>query len=514
MKQGPMIGWLLVLTLTLAFCACSSGPPNIVFILADDLGYGEVGCFGQEKIETPNIDKLAAEGMRFTQHYSGSPVCAPSRCVVLTGRHTGHSWVRSNDEWGERGDVWDFEKMVNDPRLEGQRPIPVGTITLGRLLQQAGYETAFVGKWGLGAPGTEGTPNRQGFDFFFGYNCQRQAHTYYPKHLWKNEERVWLENELIPPHTGLKEGADPSDPASYSDFTQKDYSPTLMLEEALGFLERSKNEPFFLYFASTIPHMPLQAPQKWVDYYRKKFGPEEPYLAESRYFPHQSPHAAYAGMVSCLDEQVGQIVEKLEELGLRDNTLILFSSDNGPTYAGGADSQFFESAKPFKSEFGYGKGFVHEGGIRVPTIASWPKRIQPKTVSEHISAFWDLLPTFCEVAGADVPADIDGISFLPAMTGDGVQQEHDFLYWEFPSYEGQQAVRIGDWKGIRKNIFKGNFQVELYNLRADIQEQNNVAAENPEVVARIEEIMKQEHMPSSVERFRMSEFLSALNARI
>ena len=505
MRRGSLCGQLLLLVALLSAGACSSEPPNIVFILADDLGYNEVGCFGQQKIETPNIDSLAAGGMRFTQHYSGSPVCAPSRCVVLTGRHTGHAWVRSNDEWSERGEVWDFEKAVNDPGLEGQRPIPVGTITLGRLLQQGGYQTGFVGKWGLGAPFTEGVPNRQGFDFFYGYNCQRQAHTYYPRHLWRNEEKVWLDNELVAPHTDLAEGSDPDDPASYAEFTLRDYAPELMLDEALAFLEKNREQPFFLYFASPIPHMPLQAPQEWVDHYREKFGPEEPYAGTGRYFPHQFPHAAYAGMVSYLDFQVGEIVKKLEELGLRENTLIVFSSDNGPTYGGGADSLFFESANPFKSEYGYGKGFVHEGGIRVPTIANWPNQIQAGTVSEHVSAFWDLLPTFCEVAGVKPPPDVDGISFVPAMTGERPQDEHEFLYWEFPSYQGQQAVRMGRWKGIRKNIFEGNLDIELYDLEADIQEQKNVAADNPEVVARIEEIMKREHVPSSVERFRIAQ---------
>jgi arylsulfatase len=479
--------------------------PNIIFILADDLGYNELGCYGQEKIETPNIDSLAKQGVRFTQHYSGSPVCAPSRCVLMTGKHTGHAHVRSNDEWRERGEVWDFAKAVEDPKLEGQRPIPADTITVGKLLQAAGYRTACIGKWGLGAPFTEGVPNRQGFDFFFGYNCQRQAHTYYPKHLWKNEEKVWLDNELVVPNTKLDEGADPNDPSSYAKFNLKEYSPALMLEEALGFIERSREQPFFLYFASPIPHNPLQAPSRWVDYYREEFGPEDPYLGEKGYFPHQFPHAAYAGMVSYLDEQVGQILKKLQEHDLDENTLILFSSDNGPTYGGGADSPFFESAKPFKCEYGYGKGFVHEGGIRVPMIARWPGRIEAGTESDHISAFWDLLPTLCDVAGANIPEGIDGISYVPAMTGEGTQTEHEFLYWEFPSYTGQQAVRMGDWKGLRKGIFEDNLQIELYNLKTDIQEQNNLAAEYPEIVARIEEIMRREHVPSVVDRFKIKQ---------
>jgi arylsulfatase len=513
MKRELGIGWGVTL-LILISGACTHEvdrgldeealPPNIIFILADDLGYNELGCYGQEKIETPNIDTLAQQGMRFTQHYAGSPVCAPSRCVLMTGKHTGHAYVRSNDEWGERGDVWDFAKAVDDPTLEGQRPIPADTVTVAKLLQAAGYKTACVGKWGLGAPFTEGVPNRQGFDFFFGYNCQRQAHTYYPRHLWKNEEKVWMNNELVVPNTKLDEGADPNDPESYAKFNLRDYSPALMLEEALGFIESSKEQPFFLYFASPIPHNPLQAPKKWVDYYSEKLGQEEPYLGDRGYFPHQVPHAAYAAMVSYLDEQVGQIVKKIQQSGLQENTLVLFSSDNGPTYSGGADSAFFDSARPFKCEYGYGKGFVHEGGIRVPMIAKWPGHIQPGTESDHISAFWDILPTLCDIAGANVPDGIDGISFVPALTGLGTQaQHHEFLYWEFPSYEGQQAVRMGDWKGIRKGIFNGNLEIELYDLKTDIQEQNNLASEHPEIVAKMEEIMKREHVPSTVDRFKI-----------
>ena len=241
-------------------------PPNMIFVLADDLGYGELGVYGQKLIETPNIDALARSGLRFTQHYSGSPVCAPSRGVLLTGLHTGHAYIRGNDEMGERGDVWDFARMAEDPNLEGQRPLPAGTRTLGRLLQEVGYRTGFVGKWGLGGPLTEGIPNEQGFDFFFGYNCQRQAHTYYPVHLWRNREKVALDNAMVPPHTPLEGGADPRDPASYARFRQKQYAPDLLLDEALQFIQRSRDRPFFLEFASPLPHLPLQAPERWVEH--------------------------------------------------------------------------------------------------------------------------------------------------------------------------------------------------------------------------------------------------------
>ncbi len=472
-------------------------PPNIIFIMADDLGYGELGCFGQEKIKTPNIDGLAAEGMKFTQFYSGAPVCAPARCILLTGKHSGNAFIRGNNEWAERGDVWNFEEASKDPGLEGQYPIPSGTLTLGKLLQGAGYKTACIGKWGLGAPNSEGVPNKQGFDFFFGYNCQRQAHTYYPTHLWKNEEKVFLNNELVVPGTKLDKGADPSDPTSYAKFFQNEYSADMMLDEALNFMDVNKDRPFFLYFASPIPHDPVQVPKVYVDKYRKLIGDEEPYLGDKGYFPNQYPRAAYAGMISYLDDQVGQLVQKLKELGLYDNTLIIFTSDNGPTYAGGVDAAFFDSARPFKSEHGWGKGFTHEGGIRVPMIASWPKHIQPGSVNDHISAFWDVLPTFCELTDVPLPEDIDGISFLAALSGKK-QKEHEYLYWEFPSYTGQQAVRRGQWKAIRQNIFKGNLDIELYNLSNDVREENNLASEHPEIVKQMEEIMLTEHNPSEM----------------
>ena len=471
--------------------------PSIVFILADDLGYGELGCYGQEKIKTPNIDALAAEGMKFTQFYSGAPVCAPARCILLTGKHSGNAYVRGNNEWASRGEVWDFEKASNDPNLEGQYPMPAETVTIGKLLQGAGYKTACVGKWGLGAPFSDGVANKQGFDLFFGYNCQRQAHTYYPLHLWRNEEKVMLDNKLVVPGTKLKEGADPYDSASYVKFTQKEYSADLMISEALNFIDENKAQPFFLYFASPIPHDPLQVPKEYVDSYRESFGDEEPYIGNKGYFPHRYPRAAYAGMISYLDDQVGQIIKKLKELGLYENTLIIFTSDNGPTYAGGVDAAFFDSGKPFRSDYGWGKGFTHEGGIRVPMLASWPGHIQPGSISNHISAFWDVLPSFCEIADIPVPNDTDGISFLPSLIGEA-QIEHDYLYWEFPSYKGQQAVRMGKWKAIRKNIFEENMEIELYNLETDLREQTNLASEYPDIIEKMSEIMVISHTPSSL----------------
>lgn len=479
--------------------------PNIIYILADDLGYSELGCYGQEKIETPNIDALAKNGITFTQHYSGAPVCAPSRCVLLTGKHLGHAQIRGNDEWRERGDVWDFEKVVNDPNLEGQRPLKKGTKTIGRLLQKAGYKTGVVGKWGLGAPLTEGIPNRQGFDFFYGYNCQRQAHTYFPRHLWKDTTKVWLNNKLVVPGTKLVKGSDSLNVESYADYNLEEYAADLMQDEVIGFIKENKKNPFFMYYASPIPHAPLQAPKRWVDYYHKKFGDEAPYDGKQGYFPARYPRATYAAMISYLDEQVGEIIKTLKEEGIYENTLVIFTSDNGPTYNGGTDSPWFDSAKPFKSNYGMGKGFVQEGGIRVPMIASWPQRIKKDSKSDHIFAFYDVLPTLCQIAKTEIPEDIDGISFLPELLGEEEQVEHKFLYWEFPSYHGQQAVRMGKWKAIRRDIFKGNMEIELYDLNEDIQEQNNIASKHPDIIKQVEMLMRKEHTPAINDRFKIKE---------
>ena len=475
--------------------------PNIIYILADDLGYGELGSYGQKIIETPHLDALAKSGMRFTQHYSGAPVCAPARCVLMTGQHSGHAYVRGNDEWGSRGKVWDYQAMYDDPFLEGQRPLPDSIVTIGEILQSASYKTAAVGKWGLGAPTTEGVPNKQGFDFFFGYNCQRQAHTFYPMHLWKNEERVHLKNKFVPLHANLAEGADPDDPASYADFQLNEYSPTLMQKEVLNFIEENKENPFFLYYPTPIPHLPLQAPQKWVEYYQKKLGQEEPFTGNS-YFPNRTPRATYAAMISYMDEQVGELIAKLKEKGIYENTLIIFSSDNGPTYVGGVDDKLFNSAGPFREGYGFTKGFVYEGGIRVPMIASWPGHIQAGSTSDHISAFYDVMPTLCEVAGLKVPKHTDGISFLPALLGKP-QPKHEFLYWEFPEYNGQQAVRMDKWKGIRQKMKQGQLEISLFDLETDIEERHDLADQHPEIVKRMEEIMKEEHQPATLDRFKM-----------
>ena len=496
---------LILVTVFLVFNSCEKEltPPNIIYILADDLGYGEIGAYGQEIIETPNIDALAQNGMLFTQHYSGSPVCAPSRSVLLTGLHTGHTYIRGNDEWKERGDVWDYEAVFNDKNLEGQRPLPDSITTLAELIQDFGYKTAFVGKWGLGAPGTEGAPTNQGFNYFFGYNCQRQAHTLFPTHLWENEIKILLNNKLIAPHSNLEKGADPNNPESYSSFSLNEYAPDLMHDKAVAFIKSNTNNLFFLLYASPLPHAPLQAPEKWVNHYKKKLGPEPPYTGKS-YFPNLSPRATYAAMISTLDEQVGDLVSVLVEQGILDNTLIIFTSDNGPTYTGGVDAEFFNSAKPFKTGYGWAKGFLHEGGIRVPMIASWNNYIKRGRSTDHLSAFQDVLPTVLELCGRQYPKETDGISFLNILLGLKQTNKHKYLYWEIPEYGGQQAIRIENFKAIRKNIFKGNINIQLFDLSTDIQETRNVAGRFPEIVKQAKEIMEKEHRPSVLSGFQFS----------
>lgn len=494
-----------LLALLLAIFSCQpkeSSPPNIVLILADDLGYGELGSYGQKIIQTPNIDALAANGMKFTQFYSGSPVCAPSRYVLLTGQHTGHAFIRGNDEWTERGNVWDYKAAVADPGLEGQRPIPDSTITMAEVLAKSGYQSALIGKWGLGAPNTEGVPNRQGFDYFCGYNCQRQAHNLYPPHIWENDQKIVLRNDTIAPGTKLDEGADPNDPASYARYNQPDYGPAVMHENALKFIkQRDKDKPFMLYYASPLPHLPLQVPQEYVEKYRKIIGQEEPYIGNKGYFPNQYPKAAYAGMIDYLDHQVGELIQTLKDEGVYENTIIVFTSDNGPTYTGGVDAEYFDSAGPFQNAYGRTKGYTYEGGIRVPMIVSWPGKVQPGSTSDYIGAFYDLLPTFADISNTEMDQKVDGISFAKELLSESGQVNHDYLYWEFPSYNGQQAVRMGKWKGVRMNMMDGNLDIELYNLEEDMAEEHNVASENPDVVAQIKKAMDTEHREPEIPKF-------------
>ena len=481
--------------------AQQSKQPNIIYILADDLGYAELGCYGQKQIETPNIDKLAERGMRFTQNYAGTAVSAPSRCITFTGLHSGHAYIRGNDELAGRGNVWSHEAMLADSTLEGQRPLPAGTVTFPALLQQAGYTTGCIGKWGLGYPGSEGTPNKMGFDFFYGYNCQRQAHTYFPPFLYRNEAREYLPNKILAPGTKLDEGADPADEKSYAKYYQEVYSCDLMYDEILSFVEQSKDEPFFLAWTTPLPHVPLQAPERWVKHYVDKFGPEEPYSGNKGYYPCRYPRATYAAMISYWDEQIGGLVDKLKELGIYENTVIVFTSDNGPTFNGGSDSPWFDSAHPFKSEAGWGKASIREGGIRVPMIVTWGDRIKAGSASSHVCASWDVMPTVCDLAGIETPKQADGISFVPELLGKK-QKAHEYLYWEYPEGGGSKAVRMGKWKGLILNIKKeGEAGMMLFDLEKDPREQQDVAEQHPDIIARIRAIMKEAHTTPVIKQF-------------
>ncbi len=460
--------------------------PNIIFIMADDLGWGELGCYGQQKIRTPHIDRLAAEGMRFTDAYAGSPVCAPSRCVLLTGYHTGHAYIRDNDAYNiTGGDIW------HDLSLEGQRPILPGTVTAGTVLQKAGYRTAAIGKWGLGGPGTTGAPNKQGFDHFFGYLCQRIAHNYYPPYLWRNDQKVMLKNEYYHPHQALPADADPNDPESYAAFGGQEYSHDLLVTEALQFIDDHQSQPFFLYLPFTIPHVALQVPEDSVKDYEGQF-PETPYTGGTSnggsYLPNRTPHATYAGMITRMDRDVGRLMARVRELGLDDDTIVFFTGDNGPSWVGGADPDFFESRGGLRGR----KAQVWEGGIRVPLVARWPGHITPGTVSDLPTGFWDMLPTFADLAGAPSPKGIDGVSIAPTLLGRDGQQVHEYLYWEF---NNSVVVRLGDWKGV---LPAGKEAIELYHLGRDIGETTDVAADNPTVVETISDVMKTAHVDSEL----------------
>ena len=476
---------LLAATLALAVLApaiaAQPQPPNIVFILADDLGYGELGAYGQKKIRTPRLDRMAAEGMRFTQFYAGSTVCAPSRATFLTGRHTGHAYVRDNHELGG----------FRDEEERGQLPLPEGHPTLARWLRARGYATAIVGKWGLGGPGSSGVPTRQGFDFFFGYLDQKQAHNYYPTHLWRNEERVPLANDYFSPHQTLE--GDPANPAAYAKYHARDYAIDVMTREALGWMRANASKPFFLYFAPTIPHLALQVPDTALKEYDGAF-PETPYTGGNQYLPHRTPRAAYAAMITYLDAQVGRVLDTLRELGIDERTLVLFTSDNGGTFdVGGAPTAFFESNGVLRGH----KTNLYEGGIRVPMIARWPGRVRAGMTSAHVGANWDMWATFAELAGAAPPPDTDGISIAPTLLGRTDQRVHEALYWEFHARGASQAVRMGRWKGIRNEAAKRrDAPIELYDLEADVSETRNVAAEHPDVVARIETLMRTSRTPA------------------
>ncbi len=457
------------------------GPPNIIYIYADDLGYNEVGAYGQTKIRTPNIDRLAAEGMRFTQHYSGSAVCAPSRSVLLTGKHTGHTYIRNNKELGGWG--------PDEP--EGQWPLAAEEVTVAEILQEQGYATGAMGKWGLGGPDAQGQPNLQGFDHFYGYLCQRVAHNYYPTHLWRDGETdILAGNEYFDAHQSIE--APFEDRADYDRFKGTTYAPEAIADEALQFIRDHAEGPFFLYYPTIVPHVAIQVPDDSLAEYEGMFD-DTPYLGGS-YLPHPEPRAAYAAMITRMDRNVGRILDLIAELGIDDNTVVMFSSDNGPTWVGGSDLEFFDGNGPFRGR----KQQLWEGGIRVPMIARWPGHIAAGAVTDHLSAQWDVLPTVLELvgAGAAIPTDIDGISFAPTMLGEDGQAIHDVMYWELGR---QQAVRAGDWKLYRRANADGEIDiVELFNLAADPGEQNNLATERPAMLSEMIELARRSRVPSVV----------------
>lgn len=476
----PILTGIAVFTAFTAFSSTVSkdrinNRPNIIYILADDLGYGDLSCYGQKKFSTPNIDELAKAGMLFTQHYAGCTVCAPSRSSLMTGLTTGHTPIRGNKGW--------------EP--EGQHPIPASTFTVAEMLKQAGYTTGAFGKWGLGFIGTEGDPNKQGFDEFYGYNCQSLAHNYYPEYLWDNDKKVVL--------------------AGNSGNQFKEYAPKLIHDRALQFIENNNptksGKPFFMFYPNVIPHAELLLPEENMKEFRGKLMPEkafkgtEPGSANFRkggYGTQAESHAAFAAMVTLLDKQVGEVVAKLKELGLDQNTIIIFSSDNGPHLEGGADPDYFDSNGPLK---GY-KRDLYEGGIRVPMIACWPGKIKAGTTTGHISAFWDVMPTISGIAGIQTPEHIDGISFLPTLTGKGKQLQHESLYWEFHELKGRQAIRMGDWKLVRYNVLTpGKTTTELFDLKTDIGEEKNIASQNPELVWKMVDMLNKSRVPSDIFKF-------------
>ncbi len=424
--------------------------PNIVFIMADDIGYGDLGCYGQQQIATPNIDRLAAQGMRFTQFYAGSPICAPSRNVLMTGQHTGHALIRGN------------AKVSLRPQ----------DVTVAEVLKEAGYATGAVGKWGIGEEGSTGTPTKKGFDYFFGYIDQTHAHNYYPTFLVRNGTRVPLPN--IVPHMGKYGQGVATKKVVYSD--------DLFRIEAAYFIERNMDHPFFFYYPSTLPHANDEA---------KNRGMEIPSLGRYADKDWPEPEKAKAAMITRLDDDVGRVLDELQELGLADNTIVIFTSDNGPHAEGGVDPAFFDSSGPLRGI----KRDVYEGGIREPFIVRWPGHVAPGSVSDFVGYFGDFLATAADIAGVKPPAGLDSISFLPTLLGHPAEQkQHAYLYWEFYEGRSSQAVRMGDWKGVRIPMLTG--PIELYNLRTDLGERHDVAAEHPDIVARIRAIMQEAHVPS------------------
>jgi len=476
MKLSQPMRYLAYLVLFFIPIAQAAEKPNIIYILADDLGHGDLGCYGQKKISTPNIDKLASQGILFTRHYSGSTVCAPSRSSLLTGLHTGHTYVRDNHE----------------VLPEGQKPMISEAYTFAEMLKDNGYVTGAFGKWGLGMNGTEGSPNNQGFDQFFGYLCQRYAHRYYPAYLWDNDQKVPLEG---------------------NDWTRRTtFAPDVIQARALDFINCNKDTSFFLFVPTPLPHAELIVPDDEIFRQYKGRFPETPFGLNPKtvhdgndygapdfkvegYAPQDMPRASFAAMVSRLDRYVGEIMKLVNDLGIANNTIIIFSSDNGAHVEGGADPEFFGSSgnlRGFKRD-------LYEGGIRVPMIAAWPGKIKPGTTTSHVSSFWDVLPTFSEIAGIKPPKRTDGISFLPTLLGTSKQKSHDYLYWEFYSLGGRVALLKDDFKLVRYHVKdKSAITTELYNLTTDMEETTNLSDQNPKLVKEMLKLMEKSHRSTKV----------------
>ncbi len=511
MKPTRCFGRSFVLATLLAFVVIAVVPehvlaaarkPNVIFILADDLGYGDIGAFGQKLIRTPNLDRMAAEGMKLTQHYSGNAVCAPSRCVLMTGKHPGHAFIRNN----RQADNAKGMPRLGKPEFEGQYPIPDGEVTMAELFKAQGYVTGGFGKWGLGGPGSTGEPLKQGFDRWFGYNCQAVAHNFYPTYLWDNDRAIELKNPPFSAHDTLKPDEDPAKAASYLRFQGSEYSADLIAEQALKFARDNQDRPFFLYWPTTVPHVALQVPDDSLAEYLGKWD-DAPYPGGKGYIPHFKPKAAYAAMITRMDREIGRMMNLIKELGLDEHTIFVFSSDNGPLNGthqdlAGTDCRFFNSAAGLRD----GKGTLYEGGIRVPTIVRWTGKVKAASASDRVSGFEDWIPTLLELAGAKsaTPKTVDGISMAPTLLGKK-QPERPFLYREFAAYGGQQMVRLGDWKLVRQNLLSaGNAKakakpatLELYNLKADISETTNVAAQHPDIVAKLEKVAREQHVNSA-----------------
>lgn len=458
--------------------------PNIVFILADDLGYGELGCYGQTKIKTPHLDRLATEGIRFTRHYTGAPVCAPARCTLLTGRHLGHAEIRNNGDSG------------NGRKFPGQWPITAEAITLAEVLQQAGYRTGGFGKWGLGPTNSAGSPIRQGFHRFYGYNCQRNAHSYFPPFLDDDEGIETINENPIPGHQRQPKGQVKAD-----DYRAETYAPDRILEEALAFLDDHHEQPFFLYLPFVEPHVAMHPPQEWVDHYPREWDQKKgPYRGQNGYLPHPRPRAGYAAMISDLDEHVGTILNRLKKHQLDDNTLVIFTSDNGTTHPGrdpqfhigGVDASFFDSTAGLRGW----KGSVNEGGIRVPAIVRWPGKVKAGTTTSAPSYFPDWFPTLCAVAETKTPSKLDGTDLTPALSGRSFKRRKPMI-WEFHGYGGQLAVIDFPWKAVRQKAKTKKPQPwQLYHLGNDPNETRNLAQKHPEMVTRLETTFKNDRSPN------------------